>query len=247
MFCWGGGRLLGDSTTATRGTPGQVSWPTLFSKISAHGGLTCGIAANTGRSYCWGSTNNRLAGGAHLYPNSYPTEFLVPTEYVPSTADGYRELVASSLQNCGTRGGTVYCTGTLDASYATRATPFATTLPAGNMLTAGGEHICSLLENGEAWCFFQNWSGQLGNTTDPYLNANGQPLDANGNPTTYSHPVKVTGGHTFVDLVAGLDFTCGIEWGGRAWCWGGNGFGTLGSGNRNNTGITPVPIADQPK
>lgn len=45
-------------------------------------------------------------------------------------------------------------------------------------------------------------------------------------------PVPVFGGMTFIQVTAGPDDTCGITADGRAFCWGNNLFGQLGTGNQ---------------
>lgn len=101
---------------------------------------------------------------------------------------------------------------------------------------AGGGHTCRLTSAGAAWCWGQGNFGQLGNgafyTSDPY-----------GSPAL----VAVSGGHTFVSLVAGLLHSCGLTAAGAAWCWGYGEYGQLGDGTiytgPPGGSATPVAVA----
>jgi alpha-tubulin suppressor-like RCC1 family protein len=48
----------------------------------------------------------------------------------------------------------------------------------------------------------------------------------------------VSGGHSFVSLVAGGGFYCGLDAGGQVWCWGRGDNGQLGG-----TADSAVPVA----
>ena len=95
-------------------------------------------------------------------------------------------------------------------------------------MALGYRHACALDGTGHAFCWGRNQSGQLGTGT-----TSGPELE----------PVAVTGGHTFVQLVAGESHTCGLERTGQAYCWGGEASkGTLGDGTLTDSS-TPVAVA----
>ena len=83
-------------------------------------------------------------------------------------------------------------------------------------LTAGAVHTCALLQDGRAFCWGQNLSGQLGD----------------GTTTNRNTPVEVTGGLRFSEIHAGGAQTCGIATEGTELCWGRNQSGQLGEGSR---------------
>ncbi|MCI0434054.1 MAG: PKD domain-containing protein [Gemmatimonadetes bacterium] len=104
------------------------------------------------------------------------------------------------------------------------------------LVTAGASHTCGLTTGGQAACWGTNSLGQLGfiptvETAQCTLGAPCTPL-----------PVPVSGAITFVALDAGGHSTCGLDTGGRAYCWGENLFGELGNGTTDN-GLTPKPVA----
>ncbi|MEZ5077442.1 MAG: hypothetical protein R2725_08370 [Solirubrobacterales bacterium] len=70
----------------------------------------------------------------------------------------------------------------------------------------GGNHSCEIDVFGEAWCWGSNKYGQLGD----------------GSFEDRLKPVRVTGGHAFVDMALGSDHTCGLTAAGKTYCWGSN-------------------------
>lgn len=71
-------------------------------------------------------------------------------------------------------------------------------------ITAGQNHSCGVTNDDLAYCWGENYNGQLGDgTTSDHLT-----------------PVAVQGGLRFRNVTAGLDHTCGLTTGGRAYCWG---------------------------
>jgi len=86
-------------------------------------------------------------------------------------------------------------------------------------------HSCGVTAGGNAFCWGDNSSGQLGDGTT-------------GGRVS---PVPVAGGLTFAVVSAGGDHTCGATPSGGVYCWGDNLFGQLGSGT-TVTSLTPVRV-----
>ena len=108
--------------------------------------------------------------------------------------------------------------------------------PTFTALVAGWRHTCGLVSGGTAYCWGQNWYGQLGDGTS----GNGK------NSADRTSPVAVNGGLTYTALVAGEGHTCGLVSGGTAYCWGANGYRQLGdgtSGNGTNSADRTSPVA----
>jgi len=107
------------------------------------------------------------------------------------------------------------------------ATPTVTATPIGVLftsITSGGTHTCGLTSGGVAYCWGSNSNGQLGNGL----------TGVGSDSANVSSPVPVTGGRSFTSLVAGGQHTCGLEAGGKAYCWGSNAYGQLGDGLSGN-------------
>jgi alpha-tubulin suppressor-like RCC1 family protein len=81
---------------------------------------------------------------------------------------------------------------------------------------AAYDHTCALEVGGAAYCWGYNNAGQLGDGTTADSGVGG--------------PKAVIGGLLFTSISAGYDKTCGLVMGGKAYCWGDNGFGELGDG-----------------
>ncbi|MFA7478759.1 MAG: hypothetical protein WC184_12870, partial [Acidimicrobiia bacterium] len=92
--------------------------------------------------------------------------------------------------------------------------------------SAGGGHTCGLTTGGDTYCWGNSSSGQLGN----------------GNITHQNTPVKVSGNHSFVSLVAGYIHSCALTTDGDAYCWGSGTSGQLGNGNTVDR-VTPSKVS----
>lgn len=97
-------------------------------------------------------------------------------------------------------------------------------------VSTGGAYACGISTTGQAYCWGSQEGGRLGDGT---MAPGGQFVTA---------PVRVSGGHTFTDIVAGGDHACGIATGGAAYCWGHNERGQLGTGNFANSAV-PVAVS----
>jgi alpha-tubulin suppressor-like RCC1 family protein len=64
-----------------------------------------------------------------------------------------------------------------------------------------------------------------------------------GTTTSRLRPAAVAGGLSFKLVEAGSGHTCGITTAGRAYCWGSNGDGQLGSGSTADRSLTPAAVA----
>lgn len=98
--------------------------------------------------------------------------------------------------------------------------------PAWTQVTTGSQHACGLDDDGAAWCWGSNESGQLGT----------------GDTEGAAAPRPVTGGIRFATIEAAEFHTCGLDDAGAAWCWGRNGFGQLGDGTSTDRD-EPVPVS----
>lgn len=143
--------------------------------------------------------------------------------------------------------GTV-CWGTgVDGQLGIGATPADTTpvtLPgdiAFVALTAGEAHTCGIDANGQAYCWGSDRDGQLG--------LGSAATELCGALPCATTPRPVAGNLHFRQLAGGHRFTCGLTVEGRAYCWGLNDDGQLGSTGDTETCVdgrcsrTPLPEA----
>lgn len=103
----------------------------------------------------------------------------------------------------------------------------AATAATWTQVAAGGQHTCALASNGLAYCWGYAVYGAVGSGTSPLYLAS---------------PTRVSGGHQFVQITAGLAHSCAVTADGKAYCWGENIGGQLGDGT-TTTRLVPVPVA----
>ena len=237
VYCWGYNNYgqLGDGTTTTRTTPAAVTMPSgvTFASLAAGPDHTCGLTI-VGAAYCWGySLFGQLGDGTTTPQRMTPTAVTMPSGVT------FASLTAGGAHTCAlTSAGAAYCwginwDGQLGDGTTTpqRLTPTAVTMPSGvpfTSLTAGAEHTCGLTLVGAAYCWGNNFYGQLGD---------GTTASRSRTPTA----VRMPSGVTFATLAGGSNHTCGLTSAGAAYCWGKNSSGQLGDGSTFPS-RTPVAV-----
>lgn len=88
-------------------------------------------------------------------------------------------------------------------------------------IAAGPDHTCAVDDDGLAWCWGSDLSGELGTGTLQDSSCGGIPCQP--------QPVPVATSTRFTALAAGLSFTCGLSVDGDVRCWGLNDEGQLGT------------------
>jgi alpha-tubulin suppressor-like RCC1 family protein len=94
-------------------------------------------------------------------------------------------------------------------------------------VSASINHTCGVTTGDVAYCWGSNFRRELGDGSD-------WPRKL--------RPAAVLGGRRFSSVIAGAGFSCGVGTNQRAYCWGDNGFGRLGTGDGTNH---PTPAAVQ--
>ncbi|UCC47618.1 MAG: hypothetical protein JSV41_08965 [Gemmatimonadota bacterium] len=243
VFCWGWNLdgQLGDGLPDVQPVPAALpSYGGLWT-ISAGGYHSCGarnrdLWSDVLINDCWGFNGyGQLGDGLDTLLN------------VLVSAGAFHTCAITTDEPAGT----AYCWGRGaegqlgDGSETNRLTP----VPVSGGLTfkaisAGGDYpndagdgmslpdgsfTCGLTLDGEAYCWGDNWFGQLGDGT-------GQQS---------STPVPVAGNHTFTSLAAGYAHVCAVTTGQAIYCWGLNAVGQLGSGD-SGEGLerSPVRVAE---
>lgn len=234
-YCWGyqaTGRLGVGPVSGTYRVPTAVRHPAgvAFTRIAAGGAHGCALDA-AGQAYCWGhNAEGRLGDGTTTTRNQ-------PVAVQHPAGVAFTEVTLGVEHTCAlTPGGQAYCWGgnasgqVGDGTTTHRAVPAAVQQPFGvafATLRAGGHHTCGATAAGTVWCWGNNAYGQLGDSTTTTRTA----------PVQAKHP----GGVALPGLAAGRTHTCGVSFGGQAWCWGRNGSGRLGD-NTVTTRTTPVAV-----
>lgn len=252
VYCWGWARdgALGSRPTETCPIPGsvepcsrapiRVGGSLHFFAISAGTRHVCGLAADS-TAYCWGHNDAGQLGNGTVADTALPV----------AVSGGHKfKLVTSGFSHtCGlTAAGDAYCWG--DNTWGQLGQAIAsqslepTSVTGGIIflsLSAGAEHTCGIGTGNTANCWGEDGTGQLGGpTTETCSSASGRTI----NPCSH-HPVPVATNQIFGSIFAGGHHSCAITTGGKAYCWGNNSNGQLGTGNMSGSDV-PVLVANQP-
>jgi alpha-tubulin suppressor-like RCC1 family protein len=248
-WCWGShsSGKRGQNGPYSIGTlPGQSGYVDLnanrvyggshFSRLAGGDWVTCGIRGDR-HVACWGDSvvvGNPTVAFEHDPALCWPASACAMAPGDVEGLTGTADLAAGEAHACAITPTGVLCWG--NDYYGQLGGPGAgqdsravtVTLPAGSHgLVAGGFHSCTLTPTGQAYCWGSNEKGQLG-----------APMASDPSP-----PVPVdAGGLRFTVLAAGYSHTCGLTCWGLIFCWGDNGAGELGIGNRTPS-TTPVAVA----
>lgn len=222
-YCWG--QLFFNSPEEGGGwnMPRRLAGNLKFAAVQSGAGEACGVTA-AGQGYCWGETaQGDSSGNPALVPGGLTFTSLSP----------------GANHVCGVAaGGVAYCWGLNGSGQLGIGSadwqPHPAPLPvvggtAFATISAGSDHTCALTAAGIAYCWGDNFSGQLGD---------GTTADRAG-------PAPVQGAPVLTTIVAGFGHSCGLDAWGAAWCWGANYGGALGIGAIDST-AHPLPerVAD---
>ena len=166
--CWGNNFLsqLGDGTTTDAHAPVVVFGNRRYASLSAGGFHTCG-ATTAGEGLCWGDNPSGQFGDGSTIDKSTPTP--VSGNHVFAMVD------AGDQHTCGvTTGGTLYCWGWNASGQLGNGTNADSHVPVevlgGLVFTivsaSDPSHTCGVTTAGTAYCWGNNFSGQLGNGTN---------------------------------------------------------------------------------
>src|SRR6266545_2324690 len=234
-YCWGdnGNGQLGDDTHFGHSIPLAVQAPTgvTFQSVSAGGQHSCAVTPGN-VAYCWGRNEYGRLGDGSGEDRTAPSQVAAPAgvtfSAVSSGKDGHSCGLATS--------GAVYCWGwggnggLGNNSFASTLAPVLTQAPPGvtfTAITTGVLHSCALATNGDVYCWGNNGSGQLG--------------DSSTVERTTPVRARAPSGVTFVQVDAGYSHTCAVTASGAAYCWGANYSGQLGdSTTESRSAPTPV-------
>jgi alpha-tubulin suppressor-like RCC1 family protein len=178
--------------------------------------FACALSTD-GSAFCWGAPGFGLLGRS--------TE---PSRIAGLVEGGHHftEIAAGFGSTCALEGdGTPYCWGDGQSGELGKGresfieTPRA--VPGGLHLAsivAGNGFFCGLDSSAALYCWGSNTYGELG--LDPLT-------------LEYATPSRFHATLSFAQLAAGAGHLCGISLGGALYCWGGNGQGQVGNGDRD--------------
>jgi alpha-tubulin suppressor-like RCC1 family protein len=233
-FCWGAGGAgaLGNGSTMDRSaaTPVQMPSGVQFTKIVAGISHTCALG-NDSKAYCWGG------GWLGQMGNGSNADQLTPVAVTSPGGVIFMEISSTGFHTCALANDShTYCWGMNDngqlgnGSTANQSTPVQVNSPAGTSfmkISTGRAHTCGLSNDARTWCWGTGDWGALGNGSTA----------SRSNPTEVSAPSGVT----FNSIATGNGHTCAISNEAKAYCWGWNSSGQLGTGDTTDR-MTPTEV-----
>lgn len=208
---------LGDGTFVDSALPVQVSGAQTWASIDAGDAETCAVTI-AGAGYCWGR-NNVGQLGINSTGADAGSPVLVSGGYT------WRSITVGDQSACGvTTSNAGYCWGLGGNGQVGDGN--SVNVPAPSLVSGGlswsyikmsdnaGRHACGITTSGDAYCWGDNTTGQLGTN------------DHTASPT----PVPVNGGYKWSKISAGGSTSCGVTTSGVGYCWGSNYMGVIGNG-----------------
>jgi alpha-tubulin suppressor-like RCC1 family protein len=269
-YCWGEnnyGQLgTGDATSSSTpvfvkaGDPTDALYDKTITQITAGWYHTCALGAEL--AYCWGwnSSGQLGTGNATYYSNvpvavqsNNPTDAFYGKTITQITAGWYHTCALDSA-------GQAYCWGRNNSGQLGTGNTTSSNVPVAikaddptdalysktiTQITAGWGHTCALDSTGQAYCWGENNYGQLGNgTSGGNQSSYDNGIDSNVPVAVKANdPTDAFYGKTITQVTAGWYHTCALDSTGKAYCWGWNSSGQLGTGNA--TYYSNVPVAVQ--
>ena len=250
--CWGINSLgqVGDGTTNNRARPVAVSDPTGTGPLIDAAQLEVGLSTactrlTSGEARCWGANPYGGLGDGTTVSRVRPVAVSNaggsgPLTGIASIAGGWGHTCAV-LENGQARCWGSNSNGQLGDGTTTNASrPVVVSNPDGTgpltgvrEMDAANNTTCAVLDSGEAYCWGENSSGQLGTGS----------TDERHRPTLVSAPIDAGAIEGVQHLSVGLNHACAIVGGAEVRCWGGNGSGALGDGTLMRR-ARPVSVID---
>jgi len=232
-YCWGRNAegQLGVGAAAGSGfypRPIAVAGAHRFRSVSAGSLHTCGVTIDR-VLFCWGLNDFGQLGDGTTITRRLPTRVAIAIR-IREVDPGWEHTCAVSMGNV------AYCWGRDpygqlgDATRAsTRLTPVRVVLHPFKTVSAGFTSTCGVTPAGRGFCWGETHAGQLGiGNTD----SDAQVI-----------PAPIAGDLRFKNISAGFVHACGVTRDNKAYCWGDNGYGELGSATDNPVQPTPALVA----
>lgn len=237
-FCWGrndSGELGTGSEGDPSSVPAEVSGGHTFTALAVGQSHTCAIDED-GDAHCWGaSRDGRLGTGDENQEN---TPFPLPV--AAEDDQTFTAITASPFHTCALDDDDrAWCWGdNQEGEIGNGEEDDPVFAPEGVVgdhafvsISASARFTCAVDDEGDAYCWGQGSSGQLGGGDD-------------GLGTGTLEPEEVLVGRTFDSITTGQAHTCAVADDDTAWCWGRNDQGQIGSGepDSDNNSVIPEPV-----
>ena len=210
--------------------------PAAFTSVASGEFHTCALTA-AGSAWCWGRNTTGQLGAAttEICPASDLSNVPVACSTVAMEVAGghvFQSIEAGNTHTCGvTVAGDIYCWGANtfgqlgNANLVTQTTPVLVQTPhTFQSVSADYGSTCALTVAGEVYCWGNNGLRQLGSVNP----------EACGVQRCSTVPLRVAVPEA-AQIDVGLIHACARTTVGDIYCWGGNGFGQVGTGAATTT------------
>ncbi|MDT7510603.1 InlB B-repeat-containing protein [Bifidobacterium sp. H6bp9] len=256
-YAWGNNSTgqLGNGSKDSSKTPVQVKKPSgagtdfAYTQVSAGYGFSLALGSD-GNAYAWGDNGRgQLGKGAADGTNTTPVQVKKPSgagtdfAYTQVSAGGYHSLAVGKDHQAyawgdrsnGGQVGDGNTTGNAPAPVAVNASATSPGFQA-RQVSAGYQHSLIIGISGQTYAWGYGASGRLGNNAKA----------SQATPVSVSSPVKYEDGSIgffATQVSAGGSHSLAIGRDGKAYAWGANTDGRLGTGDTNDAAI-PTLVAD---
>lgn len=252
VYCWGentkgelGNASTSDSSIPVEAATGALPSGLVIADLVANLHYSC-LLSTGGEMYCWGENFRGVFGNGTTNNSFLPTPMVQGARPAGVTM---ANVYAGASHMCGFGSdGVIYCWGYQGAgrlgdgvttlTNRTTAGPIlAGALPAGQhftQLAVGERHNCALGSDSKSYCWGDNGTGGLGDSTS----------------TSRSTPVLMLDGAKpagvgLVGVHAGRSVTCVRAAGGEVYCTGSNGSGELANGTNVSNRVLSLSVRGQ--
>jgi len=222
VYCWGRNNSgqLGNGTTNDSAVRVIVRRLRNVAGIASGAEHSCAVRQD-GRSFCWGSNSAGQLGDGTTEDRPLRVrvrrlknaEFSLPSSGNHSCALHRARQIALCFGNNQT--GALGDGTTVDRAVRVRVKRLRNVV----QVATGGGHSCAVRDDGRAFCWGWNSSGQLG--------IGSVDLDAH----VLRERVRRISIRGVTQIAAGGSHSCAVDAAGRVYCWGDNSFGQIGSGD----------------
>lgn len=204
--------------------------PAAFASVSSGELHACALTSG-GEAWCWGANNAGQLGNRATADSDIAVKVQTDVEF--------QSIEAGNGHTCGvTTAGEAWCWGANGSGQLGNGTTTASTVPVRVnsaqtfvSISAEFQQTCGLTSNGEVHCWGSNRHGVLGVQT----------TETCGTQPCSTTPVRVSALPMVADVDVGLGHACARTSRGRAFCWGWNSFGQIGTGT---TSAAPQPVTE---
>ena len=255
-YAWGSNSngQLGNGTTDSSKVPVLVRKPAdadedfTYTQVSAGYGFSLAVGSD-GNAYAWGSNSNGQLGNGTTDSSKVPVLVRKPADadedftYTQVSAGGYHSLAigknhqvyAWGDRSNGGQVGDGKTTGNASSPVSVNVGDGASGFHA-RQISAGYQHSLAIDMSGQVYAWGYGNSGRLGNSAQASKAA----------PTSVSSPLEYgdgSAGFFATQVSAGGSHSLAIGRDGRAYAWGANTDGRLGTGDTNDAAV-PTLVAD---